>query len=187
LALDDADLSADERQLAGELAGLAVDASAERRARIMAAVRASNPPRRVLAGGWRVALAGMVAAGVLMASAGGALAASSDALPSSPNYFLRTFGEQVRLALADTASREQLRIAFANERISQARTILTHDRSNARGLLRDSREYLTQTRTDLGTLPANEQGPTQNQLNQAEAAEHQAEAQLNENGEQGAQ
>ena len=36
-----------------------------------------------------------------------------------------------------------------------------------------------------GNLPANEQGPIQNQLNQAEANEQQAELQLNQEGPQG--
>jgi hypothetical protein len=97
------------------------------------------------------------------------------------------FGEQVRLALADPAGREQMRIAFANARIAQAQAILAHDRSNAKGLLRDSREYLIQTRNDLGNVPPGSQGQIQTQLNQAEAAEHQAEAQLNQNGDQSQQ
>jgi hypothetical protein len=120
-----------------------------------------------------------------MASTGGAVAASGDALPNSPNYSLRTLGEQVRLALASPVGREQLRIAFANARTTQAQAILSHDRSNAKGLLRDSRQYLNQTRNDLGSVPAGQQGQIQNQLNQAEAAEHQAEIQLNQAGQQG--
>jgi hypothetical protein len=187
MELDDQDLSGDERRLAGELAALAVDASAERRDRIMAAVRSSHEPRRAVTGPWRLALAGLGAVGILMASAGGVVAASGDALPNSPNYSLRVLGEQARLALADPTAREQLRIAFATSRINQAQAILGHDRSNAKGLLRDSRGYLNQTRNELGSVPANQQGQIQNQLNQAEAAEHQAEAQLNQGGEQGQQ
>ena len=187
MELDDQYLSGDERHLAAELGGLARDAGAERSARIMAAVRSAHAPRRAVFGPWRVALAGLGAVGILMASTGGAVAASGDALPSSPNYSLRMFGEQVRLVMADPSARERLRIAFANARIAQAQMILAHDRSNAKGLLRDSREYLTQTRNDLGSVPAANQGQIQNQLNQAEAAEHQAEAQLNQNGDQGQQ
>jgi hypothetical protein len=187
MELDDQDLSGDERRLAAELGGLARDAGAERSARIMAAVRSARAPRRAVFGPWRLALAGVGAVGILMASTGGAVAASSDALPSNPNYSLRMFGEQVRLALADPAGREQMRIAFANARIAQAQAILAHDRSNAKGLLRDSREYLIQTRNDLGNVPPGSQGQIQTQLNQAEAAEHQAEAQLNQNGDQSQQ
>jgi hypothetical protein len=187
MELDDQDLTLDERRLAAELGALAEDASAERRNRIMAAVRSSHAPSRSVIGPWRVALAGLGAVGILMASTGGAVAASGDALPNSPNYSLRTFGEQVRLALADPSGREKLRIAFATTRINQAQAILVHDRSNAKGLLRDSRQYLNQTRNELGTVPSNQQGQIQKQLNQAEAAEHQAEAQLNQGGEEGQQ
>lgn len=187
MELDDQELSGDERRLAAELGTLAEDASAERRGRIMAAVRSSHAPRRAVIGPWRVALAGLGAVGILMASTGGAVAASGDALPNSPNYSLRTFGEQVRLALADPSGREMLRIAFANARINQAQAILAHDRANAKGLLRDSRGYLNQVRNDLGSVPASQQGQIESQLNQAEAAEHQAEAQLHQGGEQGQQ
>jgi hypothetical protein len=187
MELDDQELSVDERRLAAELGALAEDASAERRGRIMAAVRSSNAPRRAVIGPWRVALAGLGAVGILMASTGGAVAASGDALPNSPNYSLRTFGEQVRLVVANPSEREKLRIGFATARIHQAQAILAHDRANAKGLLRDSRQYLNQTRNELGTVPASQQGQIQSQLNQAEAAEHQAEAQLNQGGEQGQQ
>jgi hypothetical protein len=185
MELDDQDLTLEERRLAAELGALAEDAGAERRNRIMAAVRSSHAPRRAVLGPWRVALAGLGAVGILMASTGGAVAASGDALPNSPNYSLRTFGEQVRLALADPSGREKLRIAFANARINQAQAILPHDRANAKGLLRDSRQYLNQTRNELGSVPAGQQGQIQDQLNQAEAAEHQAEAQLDQSGDQG--
>ena len=186
MELDDQELSVDERRLAAELGALAEDASAERRGRIMAAVRSSHTaPRRAVIGPWRVALAGFGAVGILMASTGGAVAASGDALPNSPNYSLRTFGEQVRLAAANPSEREKLRIAFAKARINQAQAIFGHDRPNAKGLLRDSRQYLNQTRNELGTVPAGQQGQIQDQLNQAEAAEHQAEAQLDQAGDQG--
>jgi hypothetical protein len=99
---------------------------------------------------------------------------------------LGAFGERVRLALADPTTREHLRIAFAQARIAQVQPTLAHgDRSNAKGLLRDSREYLDQARKDIGNLPRNEQGDIENQLNQAEAHEHQTESQLDQEGDQG--
>jgi hypothetical protein len=184
MGLDDQDLSAEEQRLAADLTRLAVDPSAERRAGIMAAVRGSHPQDRSAVRPWRLVLAGVGAVAILMAGTVGAVASSGEALPNNPNYSLRVFGEQVRLVVADPAGREQLRISFAKSRIYQARSILTlGDVSNARGLLRDSREYLAQTRKDLGGLSSSEQGQIQNQLNQAEADEHQAEMQLNQEGE----
>jgi phage-related protein len=44
---------------------------------------------------------------------------------------------------------------------------------------------LDQAKKDLGSLPPSEQGQIRNQLNQAEANEHQAELQLNQDGAQG--
>ena len=186
MELGDEGLSATERRLARELADLGVSPSAEKHAAIMAAVLRSQaaPPPAIRR--WRPALVALGAAALLVLSSVGGIAASSDAVPSSPTYSLRLAGEEVRLAFASPAGREHLRIAFANARINQARAILGHgDRADANSLLRDSRDYLADTKKDLGNLPANEQGPIQNQLNQAEANEHQAELQLNQEGPQG--
>lgn len=179
-------LSSAEQRLAGELAALGVDPSPEKSAAIMAAVRRSQDVPSTLVRRWRLALVAFGAAALLALSSVGAVAASNDALPSSPTYPLRLAGEQARLVLASPAGRERLRIDFANARASQARTILRQGaRTDAQSLLRDSRGYLAQAKKDLGSLPANEQGQIQNQLNQAEANEHQAEAQLNQDGAQG--
>jgi hypothetical protein len=184
--LNDEGLSAAERQLGGELAGLGVKPSPEKRAAIMAAVRSSQEVRPSAVRRWRLALVGFGAAALLALSSVGAVAASTDALPSSPTYSLRFVGEQARLALASPAGREQLRIDFANARINQARVILRQGSlADAKSLLRDSRGYLAQTKKDLASLPPNEQGAIQNQLNQAEANENQAELQLNQDGAQG--
>jgi hypothetical protein len=184
--LNEPDLSAGERRLAAEIADLTDDPGAERRARIMAAVRNAPGPRPGSVRRWRLAIAAAAAVFVFGASSIGAVAASADALPSSPTYSLRSFGEQVRLTASDTTTREQLRLAFARSHISQARDVLQHgDRSDAAGLLRDSRQYLLETRNDIGNLPSGEQGSVQNQLNQAEAQQNQAEGQLNQQGEQG--
>jgi hypothetical protein len=83
-------------------------------------------------------------------------------------------------------SREQLRVAFAQSHISQARAVLLRgDRSDAKGLLRDSREYLAETRQDIANLSSGEQGAVQNQINQTEVQQSQAEGQLNQQGDQG--
>lgn len=183
MELDEEGLSASERLLAGELARLGVNPSPEKHAAIMAAVRKSQDVRPAVFGRWRLALVGLGAAAILMATSVGAVAASNEALPSSPTYSVRVAVEQVRLALASPSGREQLRIAFANSRTNQARAILRQgDRSNAKGLLHDSRDYLDQTKKELTTLPAGEQGQIQNQLNQAEANQQQAEKQLNQEG-----
>lgn len=186
MELNDEGLSAAEQRLAGELAALGVNPSPEKSAAIMAAVRRSQDVRPTLVRRWRLALVAFGAAALLALSSVGAVAASNEALPSSPTYSLRFAGEQARLALASPAGREQLRIDFANARVNQARAILRQGaRTDARSLLRDSRGYLAQAKKDLGSLPANEQGQIQNQLNQAETNEHQAEAQLNQDGAQG--
>jgi hypothetical protein len=152
----------------------------------MAAVRRSQDVRPSAVRPWRPALIVFGAAALLALSSVGALAASTDALPSSPTYSLRFAGEQARLALASPAGRERLRIDFANARINQARAILKQGGlADAKSLLRDSRGYLEQTKKELAGVPPNEQGQIQNQLNQAEANEHQAELQLNQDGAQG--
>ncbi len=172
--------------MAEELSGLAPDVSDERRARIMAAVRAAPSPRLAQGGLRRLALAAAAAVLLLVTGTVGAVAASGDAVPSSPNYPLRSVGERFRLAIADTPTREQLRLSFAESRITQAHTALQNgDRPDAQGLLRDSRAYLDETKQDLGKLSANEQGQVQNQLNQAEGQQNQAEGQLNQQGGQG--
>lgn len=184
MGLDDQDLSADERRLAADLGRLAVSPSPARRASIMSAVRSAQPSGRRVMGPWRLVLAGLVAAAILMASTVGAVASSGDSVPSSPNYSLRVFGEQVRLSLADPTTREHLRIAFAKSRIGQAQKILARgDISNAKGLLKDSQQYLAQARKDIGNVPPNEQGEIENELNQADAQERETESRLEQEGE----
>lgn len=174
----DNDLSVEERRLAAELSRLVAGPSPRSRAAIMQAVRDAQQERRGHPAR-RLMLAAVLAALLLVATAVGAFAASSDAVPSSPAYPIRTFGEQFRIALATPAEREQLRISFANARTSQARATLSHGkRADASALLRDSKSYLQQTKQNLGSLPANQQGQIQNQLNQAEADEHEVESEL---------
>ena len=186
MALNDQDLSPDEQRLVAELASITEDPAPDRRALIVAAVRSAPSQPHRLVRPWRLVIAAAAAIALLAASTIGAVAASADALPSSPNYSLRSFGEMVRLTLADPSTREQLRIAFAQSRISQARSVLRQgDRSNAKGLLHDSRDYLAETKQDISSLSSGEQGAVQNQLNQAEAQQNQAEVQLNQQGEQG--
>jgi hypothetical protein len=188
VSLDDRDLSPQEQGLAAELAHLIGEPSPQRRARIMAAVRTAPAPRtEPILRPWRLVLAGVAAIGLLLASAVGAVAASADALPSSPNYSLRQLGEQVRLTFAEPKSREELRISFAESRISQAQSALRHgDRSNARGLLADSRTYLQQARQNLSNLPSDEQGEVENDLSRADASENQTQTELDQEGDQNA-
>jgi hypothetical protein len=186
MELNDRDLSAAEQRLADELANLTQDPGAGRRAKILAAVRNVPDARRRPVHRWRIAIAAAAAAALLVVTSVGALAASADALPSNPNYQLRSFGEQVRLTFADPTTREQLRMSFAQSRISQARMVLQHgDRTDARGLLRDSRHYIAETKQDLAGLPSGEQGQIENQLNQTQTDQNQAESQLNQQGAQG--
>ena len=183
MALDDQDLSPQERALATRIAQLASDPIPERSLAIMAAVRSARPTQQTMNRGWRLGFAGVVAVAILLLSTMGVFAASNEALPSSPAYSLRVVGEQVRIALAGPPDREQLRISFAEARTAQARSRLEHgDRNNATALLRDSRGYLVQARNDLGLLSQDQQGQVQNQLNQAENGVNQAETQANQQG-----
>lgn len=178
-------LSPDEAKLTAELSQLAVDPMPESRSAIMAAVRRSQDAHRPVLGRWRLALAGVAAVALLMTSAVGALAASSEALPSSPVYSLRLAVEHFWITVAGPADREHLRIRYASERIAQARVTLSRgDHSDSGALLRDSRGYLAEAKKDLGTVPQGEQEKVQNELNQAEADEHQVEEQLNQEGTQ---
>jgi hypothetical protein len=61
------------------------------------------------------------------------------------------------------------------------------NRSDARGLLHDSRAYLDETRQDIGDVSSGEQGEVENELNQAEVQQSEAEGQLNQQGQQGQQ
>lgn len=186
MELNENGLSPAEQQLAAELSQLAADPTPERHAAIMAAVRRSRAPRRFVFGRWRLALAGVAALAILTGSTVGAFAASSDALPSSPKYPIRLLGEQLWIALAAPADREQLRIRYASQRIAQARAALRQgDRRDASALLRDCRSYLTQAKEDLGSVSSDQQGQIQSELNQTEADEQQAEEQVNQDGPQG--
>jgi len=179
-------LSESERSLASALSGLATDASPQRQAAIMSAVRRETGRRPSVLGRWRPVLAGLAAAAVLGGTTLGVFAASSDALPSSPAYPLRLGVEHIRLTVAGPADREHLRISFADARISQAKAQLSQgDRNNADVLLRDSRTYLSEAKSDIGTVPADEQGQIQSQLNQTQADEQQSETQLSQEGAQG--
>lgn len=181
MELDDQDMSPEEQRLVAQLEQLGVSPTPQRRLKIMAAVRAAQPASPSLIGRWRVALAAVGALAVLAASSVGAMASSGDALPNNPNYSLRVFGEQVRLALADPASRERLRISFARARIAQAQTVLKHgDKANAKGLLRDSNQYLDDARKDIGGLPRSEQGEVESEVDQAQASEHETESHVDQ-------
>jgi hypothetical protein len=134
---------------------------------------------------WRLAAAALAAALVVITGTVGVLAASSQALPDSPAYALRTAGEQIRLVVASPVGREQLRIQFARDRFHQAEEVVQADRSDARRLIDDGSGYLDQTRRDLPSLSVGEQGQLANQLNQAGQDQKAAEDQLNQQGESG--
>lgn len=180
-------LSESERRLASALAGLAAEASPQRQAAIMSVVRRETGRRPTVLGRWRPVLVGLAAAAVLAGSTAGVFAASSEALPSSPAYPVRVGVEHIRLTLASPSDRAHLRIAFADDRINQAKTRLSHgDRSDAEKLLRDSRSYLSEAKNELGAVPAQEQGQIQSQLNETQVDQQQSETQLSQEGADGA-
>jgi hypothetical protein len=178
-------LSASERELANQVSRLAVDPTSDRRAAIMRAVLVAQASKPSPLGRPRWALAAAGAIALLLFGTIGVAAASTEALPSSPTYPVRGLVEHSRIYLAGPSGKEQLRIDFAKDRFAQALSALMRsDRSDADLLLRDGRQYLDDARNGLGTVSAGEQGSVQNQLNQAQNDEHQAEDQLNQQGQQ---
>ena len=178
------DLSPSEEQIARDLSALAADPSPASRSSIMQGVRAA---RRTAPSGMRWRLLIAVAAAVLLLASGtvGAMAASSQALPNSPAYPLRFAGEGIRLAVASPVDREHLRIDFARDRFRQAKEVVRDNRADANQLIVDGREYLDQTRRDLSSLSADQQGQVESEINQAGEDQKSAESELDQQGDQG--
>jgi len=182
------ELSPTEQELADQLSELAVNPSAVDRDKIMRAVRTAvraPAPADRWRRPWRLVAAATAVVLVVITGAVGVLAATSQALPDSPAYNLRYAGEQLRLVVASPVDGEQLRIQFARERFHQAQLVAHENRSDAKRLIDDGSNYLDQTRRDLRSLSADEQGQVQNQLNQAGQDQKAAEDQLNQQGDQG--
>jgi len=175
------ELSPSEQEIARDLSALGADPSPASRESIMRGVHAAAPRVRWHLS-WRLLTAVAAAALLLGASTIGAMAASSQALPHSPAYPLRFAGEGIRLAVANPADREHLRIDFARDRFHQAREVVRENRSDAKQLIVDGRDYLAQARRDLSSLSADEQGQVESEINQAGDDERSAEGQLNQQG-----
>jgi hypothetical protein len=178
-------LTPEQTRLGEELAHVVEGPSAEACARIMAAVRAAPGPA-ARSGRWRWRRRALAAAGGLALVAGTgvtALAASAHAVPGSPAYTLRNIGERLRLSIAGTAAREELRISFARDRIQQAAAAGSHgDRRVAAELLDDSRSYLHSAKADLAELPAAERGRVEGELNDTGRQEQTTEGELQQQG-----
>jgi hypothetical protein len=180
------ELSPSEQETAQELSSLAEDPSPASRDWIMHGIHAAlakGAPRARWHLSWRLVMAVAVAALLLGVGTIGAMAASSQALPHSPAYPLRFAGEGIRLAVASPADKEHLRIDFARDRFHQAGDVVRENRSDAKQLIVDGREYLAQARRDLSSLSADEQGQVESEINQAGDDERSAEGQLNQQGE----
>jgi hypothetical protein len=167
------------------LSDLAVDPTEATRRSIMrgvmqATARQTAPGRRVGGRPFWLALAAAVV--LLILGTVTAFASSTKALPASPTYMIRVTGEDIRLALAGPKQRQDLRVGFARDRFQQAREIARTDRADARQLVSDGRGYLAQTRSELSSLSANEQGEVQNELDQAESDAANAENQVDQSG-----
>ena len=179
------ELSPSEQETAHELSTLAEDPSPASRDSIMHGVHAALPTAASRARwhlSWRLVIA--VAAAALLLGGGtiGAMAASSRALPHSPAYPLRFAGEGIRLAVASPADKEHLRIDFARDRFHEAVDVIRENRSDAKQLIVDGRDYLAQARRDLSSLSADEQGQVESEINQAGDDQRSAEGQLNQQG-----
>jgi hypothetical protein len=179
------DLSPSEQEIAGELSTLAADPSRASWDSIMHGIRAARrtaAPRARWHLSWHLVMAVAAAALLLGGSTVGAMAASSQALPHSPAYPLRFAGEGIRLAVASPADKEHLRIDFARDRFHQAREVARENRSDAKQLIVDGRDYLAQARRALPFLSADEQGQVESEINQAGDDQRSAEGQLNKQG-----
>lgn len=181
------DLSPAEQEVAAELSRLGTDPTPASRKAIMGAVRMAirpTPQTLRLRPAWRWTAAALVAVAMVLATTVFAFAASSSALPDSPGYSLRSVGERVRLAVVGATDRELLRIAFAREHFRQAQDLAHSNRQDAVRLLNDGRDYLTDAKKDLPSVPGHEQGQVQNQLNQAGEAQSQTENQVGQLGQE---
>jgi hypothetical protein len=178
-------LTPEQTRLGEELAHVVEGPSPEARARIMAAVRAAPGPV-ARSGRWRWRRRALAAAGGLALVAGTgvtALAASAHAVPGSPAYTLRNIGERLRLSIAGTAAREELRISFARDRIQQAAAAGSHgDKRVAAELLDDSRSYLHSAMADLAELPAAERGKVEGELDDTGRQEQTTEGEVQQQG-----
>jgi gas vesicle protein len=134
---------------------------------------------------WRPLTAVVAAVVLLAAGTVGAMAASSQALPTSPAYPLRYAGEGIRLAVASPVGREHLRIDFARDRFRQAKAVVRDNRADAKQLIADGSQYLDQTRRDLSSLSADQQGQVESEINQAGDDQKSAENQVDQQGDQG--
>jgi hypothetical protein len=158
------DLSQAQRDVAEQLSQLAADPGDSARMRIMAAVRRAPGrltvgQRRVLwARGWRLALVATAAFAAIVGGASGAMAASSESLPSSPAYTLRLAGENVRLLVTlDRAAKIKLQAAFVADRLRQAREAVSRVSPQvAKELLRDAHAYLADAQRATAELSADE-------------------------------
>jgi hypothetical protein len=177
----DTALTPEQARLGEELAHLVEGPSPEARARIMAAVRAAPSPA-ARSGRWRWRRRALAAAGGLALVAGTgvtAMAASAHALPGSPAYTLRNVGERLRLGIAGSAGREELRISFARDRIQEAAAAGSHgEKQVAAELLDDSRSYLHSAMADLPELPAAERGKVESELDDTGRQEQTTEGEL---------
>jgi hypothetical protein len=178
------ELSPSEQEIALELSKLAEDLSPASRNSIMHAVHAAlaTAPRARWHLSRRLVIAVATAALLLGTGTIGAMAASSQALPHSPAYPLRFAGEGIRLAVASPADKEHLRIDFARDRFHQAGDVVRENRSDAKQLIVDGRDYLAQARRELSSLSADEQSQVESEINQAGDDQRSAEGQLNQQG-----
>jgi hypothetical protein len=163
------DLSPDERRVADEIASLITHPDPATEEAIMRAVMGAIPvasrPRKLRQ--WRpLALAAAVLA--LLAVGLGAVAASGNAIPTTPAYQLRLATEDMRLAIAGQKDRDLLRIRFALDRFGQARAIAPNNPAAAQRLFEDGHRYLMDAAADVSSLSHDDQSQLQVQLQRAE-------------------
>jgi hypothetical protein len=124
---------------------------------------------------------------VIAAFTAGGAALSSQALPGSPPYFLRGFGEYFRLVIAGAPGRVELRQQFAADRVAQALALLRQNRwQPAYQLIGDARDYIFLAEKDMVVLRPGEVDGHPDQLTalRAEVEREQEYARAEEAGQQ---
>lgn len=121
--------------------------------------------RRQLARMRHVALSVLTAATVL-ATSGGAVAASGSAMPGDALYALKRGTEQVRLVIATGGTEAQMRVELARERWTEAKRVVADRPEVVPGLVRDAVEALeaAEAAKDSEGQVAEEAGSVRQQL-----------------------
>jgi hypothetical protein len=165
------DLSPEQRRVGEEIASLTTDPDAATQEAIMRAVMGAIAPaaRRRTVHHWRLFTMAAALLALLALGSVGAVAATGNALPTTPAYQVRLATEDIRLATVSSRERDLLRIRFAVDRFGQSQVIASNNLSAAQRLFQDGWRYLMDAAADVPSLSLDEQFEVQDKLEKAEA------------------